>query len=569
MKLLRKCNHLGYSNTSSSKSSTLSSERNEPSLDPLQQVEEEKAAVQPPHLLSEDTKEKNDNNGEHLTMMQQKNWSHINKGAQDQRKDTNEEGPTPPQQQCAGPKNLLKNTTTSVVGRQETTVSSPSRTILFLNEYDVLLGRGNGANNTRGNIFFRYLVWDAKEEYTKASNHNKVQIAQRRILNVIHSLGGRFLERHQNRTNNKCENKKQEKQPNEKNEKRGECKTQIQQQKRSVDNTQVEHGCESAPGRCLDTTTEDCFYLRVSTGRAIEKACQALRERNQGMPPKGYESFCVDDHLKKAKGGNCVKQHVKCSPNKETTMKKDNEGTQQEQRQHDEAKLKMIERDNNHKKGVRSRPMGLWLPSSSWNETTTTTENKLAQQGGQKHQEVQKISKRRKMNSACDNEEKNQNNKQDKTERNKNKNNDYHHDHCMNHNHNTTSYYYHHPGNPNLRPHSLITDNHQDTNQDENNRNSTNDAMGSATTTTMMIATVDNMVEEGNRHKNNVNVGWFLASNGTNNNNHSQSSIGSACCCPFSCCPPLGHEHCHCVLHQRNHPGQPSLLPFDLQLFNL
>ena len=67
--------------------------------------------------------------------------------------------------------------------------------ITELRPTDVLFGRGSGPNDHEGNIRFRQLVAERKEEYL-ATNHRqtKAKIA-REIVNTIVNDGGRFLKK--------------------------------------------------------------------------------------------------------------------------------------------------------------------------------------------------------------------------------------------------------------------------------------------------------------------------------------------------------------------------------------
>lgn len=61
-----------------------------------------------------------------------------------------------------------------------------------LNDYDILCGRGNGVNNTSGNIKFRKLIESYRPTYVLAARRDKAEIA-RQVVAKIHRNGGRFL----------------------------------------------------------------------------------------------------------------------------------------------------------------------------------------------------------------------------------------------------------------------------------------------------------------------------------------------------------------------------------------
>jgi hypothetical protein len=105
-----------------------------------------------------------------------------------------------------------------------------------LNSSDVILGRGHAISFRAGNVAFRHIVWSLRVEYQMARRKGKQAIG-RRVVGEIHELGGRFLE--------------------------------------------------------LDTETG--HYHQATDTKALEKACQALREKKMEMPAD------FDHHAMKAK----------------------------------------------------------------------------------------------------------------------------------------------------------------------------------------------------------------------------------------------------------------------------
>lgn len=101
------------------------------------------------------------------------------------------------------------------------------RVVVEINVNDVIFGRGNTVSKLQGNSQFRCLIWEYKRLYNQAANHEKAEIAQR-VMDVIAS-----------------------------------CKP---------------------PGRFLESTSNGAFFV-VSKARAVEKCCQALRERKNTAPP--------------------------------------------------------------------------------------------------------------------------------------------------------------------------------------------------------------------------------------------------------------------------------------------
>mmetsp|Transcript_13783 Transcript_13783/g.26442 ORF Transcript_13783/g.26442 Transcript_13783/m.26442 type:complete len:369 (+) Transcript_13783:207-1313(+) len=93
-------------------------------------------------------------------------------------------------------------------------------------EKDVLMGRGKRISEWPGNIYFRQVVNKYRDEYNSSSRKNKVGVAKS-VLDDIHAIGGRF----------------------------------VQQNKGDK-------------------------WEEVELDRAIEKACQALREKEKSRPPE-------------------------------------------------------------------------------------------------------------------------------------------------------------------------------------------------------------------------------------------------------------------------------------------
>jgi hypothetical protein len=72
--------------------------------------------------------------------------------------------------------------------------STPSTSGIQLTGKDVLLGRGNNAINHAGNVRFRELVQEKKEEYTAATKERKREIARQLMERIQKEEGGRFLQ---------------------------------------------------------------------------------------------------------------------------------------------------------------------------------------------------------------------------------------------------------------------------------------------------------------------------------------------------------------------------------------
>lgn len=100
---------------------------------------------------------------------------------------------------------------------------------------DVLFGRGNGVASWRGNVHYRQIIWKYKAEYQAAGRFTKAKVA----LKVLQDLGNL-----------------------------------------------------NPPGRFVEMMDEDTYCL-VEQKRAIEKTCQALRERS--LSPPGKNDFLSSD----------------------------------------------------------------------------------------------------------------------------------------------------------------------------------------------------------------------------------------------------------------------------------
>lgn len=74
------------------------------------------------------------------------------------------------------------------------TMFKPGITRDQLNPHDVLCGRGSGSNDYRGNIAYRKLICAKKDAYRQAKRRDKSILASE-IVEKVHSMGGRFLER--------------------------------------------------------------------------------------------------------------------------------------------------------------------------------------------------------------------------------------------------------------------------------------------------------------------------------------------------------------------------------------
>jgi hypothetical protein len=100
---------------------------------------------------------------------------------------------------------------------------------------DVLLGRGNGVSIWKGNINFRTIVWEYRDEYLHAVRYEKGKIAEK-VFDRISSL--------------------------------------------------------SPPGRFLEMLVDDHFFV-VGRNRSIEKICQALREKKLRFAPANVPSWSL------------------------------------------------------------------------------------------------------------------------------------------------------------------------------------------------------------------------------------------------------------------------------------
>ncbi|KAK1742758.1 hypothetical protein QTG54_006355 [Skeletonema marinoi] len=66
------------------------------------------------------------------------------------------------------------------------------RVVSYLNDYDVLNGRGNDINNLAGNISFQRLIAGNKDRYKECKESEKKNISKD-IVDAVRGNGGRFL----------------------------------------------------------------------------------------------------------------------------------------------------------------------------------------------------------------------------------------------------------------------------------------------------------------------------------------------------------------------------------------
>lgn len=67
--------------------------------------------------------------------------------------------------------------------------------VVELNDNDVLMGRGSPSAEYSGNLRFRQLVIDRREDYLKCTRRNEKHRISMDIIDTIHQRGGRFLQR--------------------------------------------------------------------------------------------------------------------------------------------------------------------------------------------------------------------------------------------------------------------------------------------------------------------------------------------------------------------------------------
>ena len=108
--------------------------------------------------------------------------------------------------------------------------SAPSSSSRFrvVGPNDVLLGRGNGIAKNRGNRIFRNMVWNLRDEYVRADRSDKRVVANR-VIDAMAQL--------------------------------------------------------DPPGRFIARSSSSTKYVEVNRKKAVEKTCQALREKKYTHPP--------------------------------------------------------------------------------------------------------------------------------------------------------------------------------------------------------------------------------------------------------------------------------------------
>jgi hypothetical protein len=121
---------------------------------------------------------------------------------------------------------------------------------------DILLGRGNGVSIWKGNINFRHIVWKYRDEYRQAVRYQKGKIAEK-VFEHISTL--------------------------------------------------------SPPGRFLEMIEDDQFYI-VDRERAIEKICQALREKKNILAPNTTLGSAPSNSTNSKMGRYKTKQMIVIAP---------------------------------------------------------------------------------------------------------------------------------------------------------------------------------------------------------------------------------------------------------------
>jgi hypothetical protein len=77
----------------------------------------------------------------------------------------------------------------------EEQMTTPNGTVMYPDNYDVLLGRGRPFQNFPGNANLVELVEDRRQEYEGSNRLHKTNLTKE-IMQVIQTAGGRFLKRH-------------------------------------------------------------------------------------------------------------------------------------------------------------------------------------------------------------------------------------------------------------------------------------------------------------------------------------------------------------------------------------
>jgi hypothetical protein len=78
--------------------------------------------------------------------------------------------------------------------KSKASAATELKKIRITSHLDILCGRGNGVNNTDGNVRYRKLIEQHRAAYVVAARRAKAMIAKR-VVSMIHDSGGRFLRR--------------------------------------------------------------------------------------------------------------------------------------------------------------------------------------------------------------------------------------------------------------------------------------------------------------------------------------------------------------------------------------
>ena len=166
---------------------------------------------------------------------------------------------------------------------------------------DVLLGRGNGVAHFIGNKRFRSLVNQYKGKYAVAERSEKQSIAKD-VVQAIISKGGRFLEvLRDNNTNDSDRSKtKKKKKKTKKNSTNSAKDTKDADNSNDNDsNYDDDDDDDEEDDDEEDGKGKSGLYRTVSPERAVEKTCQALREKKCELylcvDKKEQEDYDEDD----------------------------------------------------------------------------------------------------------------------------------------------------------------------------------------------------------------------------------------------------------------------------------
>ena len=92
--------------------------------------------------------------------------------------------------------NVMNGTNSNVTAAADAAKQQQHATFVTeLNDHDVLMGRGSPSSEYSGNLAFRQLVIDRRQDYLRCTRRNQKHGIAMEIIQAVIDRGGRFLQR--------------------------------------------------------------------------------------------------------------------------------------------------------------------------------------------------------------------------------------------------------------------------------------------------------------------------------------------------------------------------------------